>query len=385
MSQPDIPRPSYGQQRSCPHCGTRVAQKAQTCFFCGALLDSAPRRRLRLPWADLVLFAAIAGVLAVWWLRAPEAPDVRSNEAVQSVLSAKSAAASPTVAIVAALQLDDPTSTPAPTIAPTSTPIPTTTPMPDAQLSATPTPAGPTTYKVQAGDSVAAIAQKYDSSIKDIISANNLSADGRLSIGQDLLIPVPGPSGGAGPTATPGTTGLMYNVQSGDTISSLAVRYKSQVDWIMQANNIKPGDVLRIGQPLLIPLIPATPTPTPTAPVTPVSPTPTEIPGLGAPQLLTPADAAIITGEDSVLLSWTSVGVLDPDEWYVVTLKSPDKATAIATWWTKNTSWRLPVDYRPTGSAGLDYVWQVQVRSGDKDKAGSAASPASAQRRFTWR
>jgi LysM repeat protein len=238
---------------------------------------------------------------------------------------------------------------------------------------------------VQAGDSVIAIAAKYGSTAKDIISANNLSANGRLSVGQELLIPVPGPSGGAGPTATPGTTGLMYNVQSGDTISGLAARFKSQVDWILQANNIKPGDTLRIGQPLLIPLVPATPTPTPTAPITPLPPTPTEIPGLGPPQLLAPADASIIAGQDSVLLSWTSVGVLPADQWYVVTLKLPGKETPVATWWTRSSSWRLPADYRPAAGAALEYLWQVQVRSEGKDKAGSAVSPASEMRRFSWR
>jgi LysM repeat protein len=380
MSEPDIPRPSYGQQRSCPNCGTRVAQKAQTCFFCGAILDSAPRRRLRLPWADLVLFAAIAGVLAIWWLRAPDAPDTRPSGSVQTVLSAQKSGASPTVAIVAALQLDDPTNTPQPTLAPTDTPIPTPTPAPTSTAAA-----GPLRHKVQSGDTVVAIASKYGSTVKDVISANNLSADGRLSIGQELLIPVPGPSGGPGPTATPSTTGLMYNVQSGDTISGLATRYKSQIDWIMKANNIKPDDTLRIGQPLLIPLVPETPTPQPTAPLTPASPTPTEIPGLSAPQLLTPGDGATIAGEDSVLLSWTSVGVLAPEEFYVVTLKSPEKETAIASWWTKNTSWRLPADYQPKGSAGLDYMWRVQVRRGGQDKPGEATSPASATRRFTWR
>ena len=380
MSQPDIPRPSYGQQRSCPHCGTRVAQKAQTCFFCGGLLDSAPRRRLRLPWADLVLFAAIASVLAVWWLRAPDAPDTRSSSSVQAVLSAQQPNPSPTVAIVAALQLDDPTSTPVPTLAPTATPLPTATFLPP-----TPTPAGPTRHKVQAGDTVIAIAAKYGSTVKDIISANNLSADGRLGVGQELLIPVAGPSGGPGPTPTPGTTGLMYNVRAGDTISGLATRHKSQVDWILKANNIQAGDTLRIGQALLIPLVPATPTPIPTEPVTPLPPTPTEIPAFSAPQLLTPGDAASISGQDSVLLSWTSVGVLAPEEWYVVTLKSPEKATAVASWWTKNTSWRLPDDYRPKGSAGLDYTWQVQVRRGGQDEPGESVSPVSETRRFTWR
>jgi LysM repeat protein len=381
MSEPYTPRPAYGQQRSCPHCGTRVAQKAQTCFLCGAALESAPRRRLRLPWADLFLFAVIAGVLAVWWLRAPDSPEPRAQSA-QTVLSAQRPAMTATVALVAALQLDDPTATPTSTPLPPPTVAPTETPAPTASA---PTPAGPIRHKVSAGESVAVIAQKYGSSIKDIISANGLPADGRIGVGQELLIPVAGPSGGPGPTATPGTSGLMYTVASGDTISGLAVRFKSQVDWIMQANNMKPGETLHIGRALLIPLMPATPTPTPTIPVTPLSPTPTEIPGLTAPNLLAPGDGAIVTGEESVLLTWTSVGVLAGDEWYVVTLMSPEKETLVASWWTKSTIWRLPVDYRPTGSAGHDYTWRVQVRRGSSETPGEATSPVSATRRFTWR
>ena len=343
------------------------------------MLDTAPRRRLRLPWADLLLFAVIAGVLAVWWLRAPDSPEPRSAS-VQNVLSAQRSAATPTAAFVAALQLDDPTATPMPTPLPAATITPTATLAPVVA-----TPAGPTRHKVVAGDSVAAIATKYGSTIKDIISANNLSADGRLGVGQELLIPVAGPSGGPGPTATPGTSGLMYTVSQGDTISGLATRFKSQVDWIMQANKMKPGETLSIGRALLIPLVPATPTPTPTIAVTPASPTPTPIPGLNAPNLLMPGDGAIITNEDSVLLTWTSVGVLDADEWYVVTLMAPDKETAVASWWTKSTTWRLPIEFRPSGSAGHDYEWRVQVRRGGSEQPGEATSPSSATRRFTWR
>ncbi len=375
MSQPELPRPAYGQQRSCPHCGTRVAQKAESCFFCGAVLDTAPRRRLRLPWADLFLFAAIAGVLAVWWLHAPESPDTRRN-----ALDAQRTIATPTVALVAALELDDPTATPQPTPVPTATAVPTETPVLIPL-----TPVGPIRHMVKSGDTVSAIAALYGSTIGEIIQVNGLNAAGRLSVGQELLIPGPGGSGGAGPTTTPGPAGLMVTVKSGDTISGLAERYQSRIDWIMQANGMQPGETLHIGRALLIPLIPATPTPTPTVPVTPLPDPPTPTPGLAAPQLLTPGDAAIITGEDAVLLSWTSVGVLAQDEWYVVTLKSPEKDTLIATWWTKSTSWRLPADYRPTGSAGVDYTWRVQVRTGDADQPGDTVSPLSAARRFTWR
>jgi len=313
-------------------------------------------------------------VLAIWWVQAPEPPETRIAQLPQAAVM------TPTAALAAALQLDEPTQTPVPTLAPTATIAPTETP-----AAPTPNAAEPLRHTVKAGESVALIAGKYSSTIRDIISVNSLSADGRLSIGQVLVIPVAGPTGGEGPTSTPGPAGLMVTVREGDTISGLAERHKSRVDWIMQANSIQPGETLHIGRALLIPLVPATPTPTPTVEVLPTAALPTPTPRMTAPQLLTPPDAAVISGESSVLLSWTSIGVLDRDEWYVVTLKSPEKNITIATWWTKSTSWRLPETYRPTGSAGLDYTWRVQVRGGDPDIPGPALSPFSLNRRFTWR
>lgn len=377
MSQPDLSPARYGRGRVCRHCGTRVAQKAQTCFFCGAALDAAPKRHLSLPWADLFLFMVIGGVLALWWLRAPEAP----NASQSSQLAQASEATS--VALVALANVELPTLTPTPP--PTSlvaTPLPAT-PTIAPEPTATP-PASPVRHKVVSGDSVAAIAQKYGSNIKDIIQTNGLSADGRLSVGQELIIPISGPSGGPGPTATAQGGALMYVVKSGDTISDIAQRQRSQIDWILSANNLNPADFLRVGQSLLIPLAALTPTPVPTSAVTPQTPTPTLEPTLSAPMLLSPPDGSILTGQSEVLLNWMAPGMLDADEWYVVTLKAGEVDKPVAIWWTKSTTWRLPIDYRGATRAGVDFTWQVQVRRGSAEDPGAATSPASAKRRFTW-
>ncbi len=354
----------------CRHCGTRVAQKAQTCFFCGAPLDSTPRRRISLPWADLVLFAVIGGLLAFWWLRAPEAPE--NWQLAQQQRQARSTEA-PLIAMLS--EELPPSATPVPTPLPaTATPQPTPT--------ATP---GPIRHVVAAGDSVAAIAAKYGSTIKDIIEANGLSANARLSIGQELIIPVKGPSGGPGPTATATGGGLMYIVKSGDTLSGIAERYNSRVDWIVTANNLNPSDFLRVGQVLLVPLAPITPTPTPTVPVTPQTPTPTPVPTLAAPVLLSPPDGSVISGQSEVVLNWMAVGTLQADEWYVVTLFAGDNPRPAATWWTKATTWRLPAELRGTSRAGIDFKWRVQVRQGSPEQPGPAVSPSSVERHFTWR
>lgn len=376
MSQPDIPPARYGRERVCRHCGTRVAQKAQTCFFCGAVLDVAPRRRVSLPWADLILFAVIGAVLALWWLRAPEAPDTwLANQNGRQPNGAE-------VPLVAFAADERPIATP--TLLPTEPPpppTPTATPEPAPTAEA----AAPVRYKVVAGDSVAAIAQKYGSTIKDIIESNGLGADARLSVGQELIVPVAGPSGGPGPTATPQGDALMYIVKSGDTISDIADRYKSRIDWILTANNLKASDFLRVGQSLLVPLTPTTPTPAPTIAVTPTTPTPTVKPSLKAPALLSPPDGSILTGQSEVALTWMSAGILEPDEWYVVTLMAGEEPRPAAVWWAKTTTWRVPAEYRGTARAGIDFTWQVQVRRGSPEQPGPAVSPSSVVRRFTWR
>ena len=266
------------------------------------------------------------------------------------------------------------------TVMPTSTPAPPATPQPTPTILA-----APVRHKVVKGDTVAAIAKQYNSAAKDIIQTNNLSADGKLSVGADLIIPVAGPMGGPGPTLTPNKDTLVYSVQSGDTISGIAQRFGSTIDWILQANKLKPTDYLRIGQSLTVPRTSATSTPAPTVEVIPVTPSPTPVPGLGAPVLLTPADGSVLTGQDSVLLSWTSVGILEPDQWYVVTLRNSERNTAAVTWWTKGTTWRLGPEFRGTSQAGVDFTWRVQVRAGSPELPGDAASPQSAERRFTWR
>jgi len=72
-----------------------------------------------------------------------------------------------------------------------SAPSATVTPMasPSPSPAATPTPRQPTTYTVQAGDTLSAIAQEHDVSMEALIGANNLPDPDVLQIGQVLIIP----------------------------------------------------------------------------------------------------------------------------------------------------------------------------------------------------
>jgi LysM repeat protein len=379
MEQPDPLQRRYGSERLCPHCGTRVAQKARTCFFCGGSLEEAPRRRLSVRWADAVLFAVIGGLLAFWWFRSPEAPKAPTTAGGDVPVPVGAEAATPDA--LAELADLPPTATVSATLPIEASAVfsPTAAATPSLTV-----PAGPVRHTVKSGDTVLSIAAAYGATARDIISANGLSSDGFLRVGQELLIPVAGPSGGPGPTATPEGGTLVYTVQAGDTISLIASRFGSTMEWIFAANNLKPDAILHIGQSLLVPQSDITPTPTPTANVPP-SPTPT--PGLpfNAPALLVPADGAVITSAREILLTWTSVGTLAKDQWYVVTLQTPGSSSAIAPFWTKASSWRVPVDFKPSGRTPGVVVWQVQVLTGSPGSPGEPASPPSSSRRFVWK
>lgn len=94
-------------------------------------------------------------------------------------------------------------------------------------------------YKVQAGDTLYGIAKKYNVSVSDIKSENNLTSN-LLSVGQILKIP------------EAGSSYETYTVKSGDNLYSIANRYNTTVNEIKELNNLS-SNLLSIGQILKIP------------------------------------------------------------------------------------------------------------------------------------
>jgi len=365
MNEPERAAPDYGRERICPYCGARVAQKAETCFYCSGSLSAAPRQRRAIPWADLILFFFIGALFVAWWLRAPGS----AGEAQTAQLTPATAMAAPTIRPTATPNV------PTPTPSPTGTPQPTATPVPT-----------PITHKVGSGESLGVIADKYDSTAKEIAEANNLTVDSIIHPGDELIIPPPKPGGAPQPTPTPTGGTLLYTVQSGDTISEIAERFDSSMDWILDANKRTATDMLRPGDQLLIPLSNRTPTPPPsvTPTITP-PPSPTSDIVLRPPVLLAPPNDAALAGDSEALLRWASSAVLGKDQWYVVTVQVVGVDVALAPYWTKGTQWRLPAEYREAGKAATRFAWQVQVLTGAPDQpAVRPASPPSETREFSW-
>ena len=93
-------------------------------------------------------------------------------------------------------------------------------------------------YTVKKGDSLYSIARKYDTTIDRIKDLNNLTTN-LLSIGQVLLIP------------TDTNLETTYTVKKGDSLYSIAKKYNTTVDRLKQLNNLS-SNLLSIGQILIV-------------------------------------------------------------------------------------------------------------------------------------
>ena len=97
------------------------------------------------------------------------------------------------------------------------------------------------TYTVKSGDSLWSIANRYNTTVNELKSLNNLTSN-TLSIGQVLKLPR---------TSTTTTTNT-YTVKSGDSLWSIANRYNTTVNELKSLNNLT-SNTLSIGQILKLP------------------------------------------------------------------------------------------------------------------------------------
>jgi len=93
-------------------------------------------------------------------------------------------------------------------------------------------------YKVQRGDTVSGIAQKFSVSVGAVIASNNISNARRLQEGASLRIP--------------NIDGIPYQVKRGDNLSRIAASFNVPLEIILDINDIK-SDTIRIGETLFIP------------------------------------------------------------------------------------------------------------------------------------
>lgn len=109
---------------------------------------------------------------------------------------------------------------------------------------------GPRVHVVVAGDTLSALAQRYGVTVEALAAANRLTDPNRIVVGQRLLIP----TGENTRTITAATATITYVLQPGDTLPALARRWQVSPADILRANGVTRASELLTEPEIVIPL-----------------------------------------------------------------------------------------------------------------------------------
>lgn len=138
----------------------------------------------------------------------------------------------------------------------------------------------PDAYVVQTGDTLSSIAIMAGISVDRIVELNGLESPDTIFVGDALLL--------VEPTPVPTPARILHGVEAGDTLSSISRQFNVEVAALVAANGIEDPNALAVGIELVIPDVPAvlaaaTPAPEPTAPPPSPTPEPTPLPPTPSP------------------------------------------------------------------------------------------------------
>jgi LysM repeat protein len=117
--------------------------------------------------------------------------------------------------------------------------------LPTPTTGPSPAPSGGFYYTVQRGDTLFSIALRFGTTVQAIVNANGIINPNQIFYGQVFWIP----SGGGGGAAGSGT----YIVQRGDTLCSIARRFGTTYLALAAANGLHSPYRIYVGQRLVIP------------------------------------------------------------------------------------------------------------------------------------
>lgn len=115
-------------------------------------------------------------------------------------------------------------------------------------------------YTVQPGDTLAAIAKAHSVDVAALIRVNDLSDANIIHAGQKLTLPpgarlVDGEAAASGPAAMaiPDQPTQVYVVQPGDSLTSIAVKFKTTPARLAELNQRSTSTAANVGEPLRVP------------------------------------------------------------------------------------------------------------------------------------
>ena len=161
---------------------------------------------------------------------------------------------SPAPTDVIPFEPEPPTATPVP---PTPTPLPTATKPYDPNITMYGTTNGQTTYTLQEGDDLVCLARRFDVSIAQLLSQNNIETPEEMGVGDTVLLP-----------RSPNPWSMLdgygrrilvlhpasYTIQNGDTLFSIACSYGDvRPEDIAVKNQLVLGEPLPVGMTIAIP------------------------------------------------------------------------------------------------------------------------------------
>jgi len=126
------------------------------------------------------------------------------------------------------------------------------------------TNSGSGSHKVTSGETLSSIAARYKVRQQDLIALNNLRDANNIYIGQTLKLPGSA-SNGIRASAS------RHKVTRGETLGTIAVRYKVRQQDLIALNNLRDANHVELGQTLKLPQGAVIPKPKPTAKPKPVA------------------------------------------------------------------------------------------------------------------
>jgi membrane-bound lytic murein transglycosylase D len=105
-------------------------------------------------------------------------------------------------------------------------------------------------HTIKSGDTLWGVARQHGVTVPALAAANGLTTNSRLTVGTRLQIP--GGGAAASTAAANETTRMTYKVQRGDTLSQIAERFNVSVRQLMTWNQIRSSTSLRAGQQIVV-------------------------------------------------------------------------------------------------------------------------------------